>query len=164
MTTVEYLNQLKNIDRRIADKRDEAEKWRVIAYGNRTVSTDRERVLKSIDPDKMGNAVIKAIEYEKEADTLAEWLIMLRHHIIEQIDGMEDISDSRYYNILKGYYLRDMSFAAIGYELGFSTKQVARDYKKALVIFESLYYDEYKELEILSSNVLICPNLSTVVH
>lgn len=150
MKTAEYLSQLRNIDRRIADKRLEAEKWREIAKGVQSIQTDSEKVVTSVNPDKMGAAVARAVDYEREADQMAEGLVLLRHHIIDQIDGIEDPEEPRYYNILKAYYLKGMTFTAIGIELNFSAKQVSRDLGKAQLIFEKMYLEEYKDVKNMS--------------
>lgn len=153
MTTTEYLGQLKNIDRRIDDKWEEAARWREIACRNQGIQTDKERVMTSSDPDKLGNAIAMAIGYEEEATELAEGLVLLRHHIIEQIDGMEDPDEPRYYNILKGYYLRGLSFVALGAELNYSPKQIGRDMKKAKDIFFGMYGEEYRDIDNMSDLV-----------
>ena len=109
MLTREYLGQLKNIDKRIRDKIEESERWYGIATG--TGYTLKEiNVQTSKKFDKMENAIIMAIQYEEESRELSVYLTKLKHHIIQQIDGM---TNERYYNVLKDYYIRDMTIKDI---------------------------------------------------
>ena len=142
MTTREYLGQLKNIDKRIRDKIEESERW----YG---ISTGTGYTLKEINVqtskkfDKMENAIIMAIQYEEESRELSVYLTKLKHHIIQQIDGM---TNERYYNVLKDYYIRDMTIKDIAKKQNYSTKQMGRIFDSALDSFEGMYYENYKDL------------------
>ena len=142
MTTREYLSQLKNIDKRIRDKIEEAERW----YG---ISTGTGYTLKEINVqtskkfDKMENAIIMAMQYEEESRELSVYLTKLKHHIIGQIDGM---TNETYYNVLKDYYVRDMGIKDIAKKQGYSTRQITRIHESALETFEDMYYENYKDL------------------
>ena len=142
MTTREYLGQLKNIDKRIRDKIEESERWYGIATG--TGYTLKEiNVQTSKKFDKMENAIIMAIKYEEESRELSVYLTKLKHHIIQQIDGM---TNETYYNVLKDYYVRDMTIKDIAKKQNYSTKQMGRIFDKAVDDFEHLYYENYKDL------------------
>lgn len=142
MTTREYLSQLKNIDKRIRDKIEEAERWYGIATG--TGYTLKEiNVQTSKKFDKMENAVIMAMQYEEESRELSVYLTKLKHHIIGQIDGM---TNETYYNVLKDYYVRDMGIKDIAKKQGYSTRQITRIHESALSAFEDMYYENYKDL------------------
>lgn len=142
MTTREYLGQLKNIDKRIRDKIEEAERWYGIATG--TGYTLKEiNVQTSKKFDKMENAIIMAMRYEEESRELSVYLTKLKHHIIGQIDGM---TNETYYNVLKDYYVRDMGIKDIAKKQGYSTRQITRIHESALTTFEYMYYENYKDL------------------
>lgn len=142
MTTREYLGQLKNIDKRIRDKIEEAERWYGIATG--TGYTLKEiNVQTSKKFDKMENAIIMAMQYEEESRELSVYLTKLKHHIIGQIDGM---TNETYYNVLKDYYVRDMTIKDIAKKQGYSTRQIMRIHESALTAFEDMYYENYKDL------------------
>ena len=142
MKTREYLSQLKNIDKRIRDKIEEAERWYGIATG--TGYTLKEiNVQTSKKFDKMENAIIMAIRYEEESRELSVYLTKLKHHIIEQIDGM---TNETYYNVLKDYYVRDMPIKEIAKKQGYSTRQITRIHESALTAFEDMYFENYKDL------------------
>lgn len=142
MTTREYLGQLKNIDKRIRDKIEEAERWYGIATG--TGYTLKEiNVQTSKKFDKMENAVIMAIQYEEESRELSVYLTKLKHQIIQQIDGM---TNETYYNVLKDYYVRDMTIKDIAKKQDYSTRQITRILDSAVGVFEEMYYENYKDL------------------
>lgn len=139
MDTKTYLGQLKNIDRRIKDKIEEAEKWKYIAVGTSS-GMESDKVQTSPRYDKMGDAVSLAVDYEKESRELARRLTLLKHKVIEQIDQMES---ELFYNILKEYYIKNMSLAQISVELGYSYRQTTRFYREALISFEKMHGNEY---------------------
>ena len=142
MLTREYLGQLKNIDKRIRDKIEESERWYGIATG--TGYTLKEiNVQTSKKFDKMENAIIMAMQYEEESRELSVYLTKLKHHIIGLIDGM---TNETYYNVLKDYYVRDMTIKDIARKQNYSTKQMGRIFDKAVDDFERLYYENYKDL------------------
>ena len=153
MNTKEYLGQMKNIDRRIKDKLDEAEKWRGIAIST-SVNIGEVSVQTSKKPDKMGDAVALALDYEEECRQLAICLIDIKHKITQQIDSMENVV---YYNILKSHYIRGNKLEIVADEIGYSLKQTNRLYKKALMNFEEIHGHLYLSTEKdLSLNVSMC--------
>lgn len=139
MDVREYLGQLKNIDQRIQDKLNEANKWRDIAYGiNSPLFGDK--VQKTVDSNKMEEAIINSIEYYNECKELANDYVQLKHKIINEIDA---VTNDSYYNLLKGYYIRGESITQLAMTLMQSPKQVRRNLNKAI--------------DYLSENVLKCP-------
>lgn len=151
MTTKEYLGQIRNIDNRIRDKIEEAERWRNIACktGNSSMSENKVQTSKSFDP--MGDAVSLAVDYEKESMQMSIDLTKLKHKIIWQIDN---IGDDLYYNILKSYYIKQNSLMETSHILYYSYKQLKRHYEDALKMFEEKYGNEYAgECPVMSINV-----------
>lgn len=141
MTVKTYLGQLKNIDRRIKDKISEADRWREIAK-NPSSAIKEIQVQTSIKPDKMGDAVALAVTYEKESEELAKQLTEFKHKIIIQIDG---IGDETYYNLLKSYYIMNMTYEEISATENKSYRHVKRIFQDALDAFDAKYGSTYKE-------------------
>lgn len=139
MTTRSYLKQLTNIDRRIKDKIEEAQRWFDIAT-DRSVRQKEINVQTSGSKDRMGDAVAYSIDCRNEADELAMQLARLKHTIISQIDGMED---DNHYNILKSFYIRGKSLTEISVEEHYSYKQVKRYFEQSLKEFEKRYGSTY---------------------
>ena len=89
MNAREYLWQLKNIDKRIEDKMDEAQRWRDIAE-NTTSKLSKDKVQTSPKPDKMADAITNAVMYEQESEEIAKKLTEFKHKVTLQIDEIDD--------------------------------------------------------------------------
>jgi hypothetical protein len=107
-----------------------------------TVSNEGERVQTSSDKDRLGSTVAKIVDLEKETDRLVDAFVSSRSHIIEQIDGIDDIN---YYNILSMRYVGKCTFEEIASKTNWSIRKVFLLHGKALQEFERLYGNEYLE-------------------
>ena len=142
MTTKEYLGQMRNVDRFIRDKLEEAEKWSTIA--EKTTGTLNEICVQSTkQPDKMANAVVRLVDLVEESDQLALKLINLKELITRQIDELHKMGYNMEYTILKSYYVHERSLAYIALDSHYSYKQTKRNYDKALRRFESIFGESY---------------------
>ena len=142
MTTKEYLGQMRNIDRFIKDKLEEAEKWRAIAE-NMTGNLNEICVQTTKQPDKMASAVIKLVDLLRESDEEALSLINIKETIIKQIDELYRMGFDKDYMILKSYYVQERSIAYIALDSQYSYKQTKRNYEKAIRRFESVFGEKY---------------------
>lgn len=142
MNTKEYLGQMRNIDRFIKDKLEEAEKWRAIAE-NMTGNLNEICVQTTKQPDKMANAVIKLVDLLRESDEEALSLINIKETIIKQIDELYRMGFDKDYMILKSYYVQERSLAYIALDSQYSYKQTKRNYEKAIRRFESVFGEKY---------------------
>lgn len=143
MEVREYLWQLKNIDKRISDKMEEAQRWRDIAE-NVTSKLNKDKVQTSPKPDKMADAITNAIQYEKESQELARKLAEFKNKVSLMID---DIDDIRYYELLKKFFIFDMKYADIQSALDRSYRHVRRELDKAIEFFGNKYGDEIEKAE-----------------
>lgn len=139
MTTKEYLSQIERLDRMIQNKLSEISQLKHIATSI-TIAPKEVNVQVSNDKDKMGNAVTKLIDLEKETDKLVDDYIDKRKRIIEQIDS---IHDTNMYHVLSERYISRKDLSVIAVEMGYSFKQVCRIHGNALSEFERLYGNEY---------------------
>lgn len=153
MNTKQYLNQLKNIDNRITDKIEESERWKSIATGTGCAGGG-EKVQTSMRYDKMGDAVALAVDYENESKELAKQLVELKHIITKQIDSMEN---ELFYNILKGYYIKEKSLGELAVQESYSYKQIKRYFEQAIKEFEKKYGNCYADIKS-------CPKMSKDVQ
>lgn len=156
MNTKKYLDQLKNIDRRISDKIEEAEMWKNIALGTHS-TVNEDRVQTSPKYDKMGDAISLAVDFEMESNRLAKELSELKRKITFQIDSMEN---ELFYNILKAYYIKNKSLMEIAVSENYSYKQLKRHYESALKEFEKMFENQYFFID-MSVYVQKCPQMST---
>lgn len=139
MTTKNYLEQIERLDRMIQNKLSEIEQLKHIATSI-TIAPKEVNVQVSSDKDRMGSAVAKLIDLEKETDRLVDEYIDKRKRIIEQIDS---IKDTNMYHILSEKYISRKGLSVIAVEMGYSFKQVCRIHGNALAEFERLYGREY---------------------
>ena len=137
MDAREYLWQLKNIDKRIADKMEEAQRWRDISE-NVTAKLNKDKVQTTPKPDKMADAIVNAIQYERESEELARKLAEFKNMVSHMID---DIDDIRYYEVLKKFFIFDMKYADIQSAMDRSYRHVRRELDKAIEFFGNKYSD-----------------------
>ena len=142
MTTKSYLEQVERLDRMIQNKLSENNQLKHIATSI-TIAPKEVNVQVSSDKDKMGSAVAKLLDLEKETDRLVDDYIDKRKRIIEQIDSIED---TNMYHVLSERYIMRKDLSVIAVEMGYSFKQVCRIHGNALVEFERLYGKEYLKL------------------
>lgn len=140
MDTRTYLETMKNIDRRIKNKIDEARRWREAALGKSSQDYSKERVQTSPTKDMMAQAVVNALECERVASNMAMRLIKVKSQIISQLDNMED---ELYYNLLHGYYIEGKTYTQLAADEDFSYRNVKRKFEDALSAFEVKYGDTY---------------------
>lgn len=139
MDTKTYLHQIERLDRMIQNKLSEISQLKHIAISI-TIAPKEVNVQISSDKDRMGTAVAKLIDLEKETDRLVDDYIDKRKRIIEQIDS---IQDTNMYHVLSERYIMRKDLSVIAVEMGYSFKQVCRIHGNALVEFERLYGKEY---------------------
>lgn len=141
MKTQDYLKQIERLDRMIQNKLSEINQLKHIATSI-TIAPKEVNVQVSYDKDRMGTAVAKLLDLEKETDKLVDDYIDKRKRIIEQIDSIED---TNMYHVLSERYIMRKDLSVIAVEMGYSFKQVCRIHGNALVEFERLYGEEYSK-------------------
>lgn len=139
MRTQEYLKQIERLDRMIQNKLSEISQLKHMATSI-TIAPKEVNVQTTSDKDKMGSAIAKLVDLEKETDELVDKYIDKRKRIIKQIDG---ISDTNMYHVLSEKYIARKDLSTIAVEMGYSFKQICRIHGKALSEFEKKYGDEY---------------------
>jgi len=140
MDTNTYLSQIKNIDRRIDDKLEEAKTWYLQAQSLGGGDLSPDKVQTSKKQDKMADAVVYYVDCCSEASAMAHHLAEKKKLILKQLDGIEN---EKHYNVLKAYYVKDKSLTEIGYDEGYSRSQIRRIYMSALEDFEHKYGKTY---------------------
>lgn len=139
MTTKQYLGQIERMDRMIQNKLSEIRQLKCMAISV-TIQPKEVNIQVSSDKDKIGNAVSKLVDLEKETEKLIDNYICKRKHIIEQIDN---INDTNMYHVLSEKYIAKKDLNVIAVEMGYSFKQVCRIHGKGLSEFERIYGREY---------------------
>lgn len=141
MTTKEYLSQIKYLNAKIKNKSLELYQLETMAYSVSGLNSN-EKVQTSFKQDRMGDAVVKIINYKNEIKALRDSLMDKRKHIISQIDSIKDLN---MYEVLTSHYVNRKSFDDIAAEMNYSRMQINRIHGKALQEFEKNFGGEYLE-------------------
>ena len=139
MKTQDYLKQIERLDRMIQNKLSEICQLKNIAT-SATMAIKEVNVKTSPDQDRMGSAIAKLIDLERETSNLIGEYIDKRERIISQIDSIEN---TNMYHVLSERYIMRKDLVDIASEMGYSFKQVCRIHGNALAEFERLYGSEY---------------------
>ena len=102
MTAKEYLRQLKNLEIKIDQRRQERDRLIADAMGNNSPRLTADKVQSSGAGDQMGDKLAAAADIQSEVDWLINKLIADRHRIIGEI---HTLTDARYIQILYLHYV-----------------------------------------------------------
>ena len=102
MTAKEYLRQLKSLEIKINQRRQERDRLIAEAMGNSSPRLTVDKVQTSISDDTMGDKLAEAADIQREVDWLINKLIADRHRIIGEI---HTLTDARYIQILYLHYV-----------------------------------------------------------
>ena len=139
MKASEYLRQLKNIDIIISQKTEELETVRatVVSTGVAQYGTEKICTSSTDNNARFVKLCNKAIDLENEiSEELCKYLEM-KHTIINQIQGLNNIKHSE---ILYLKFVKFKKMDEIAETLDYSNRQVYRLYKAALVNFGEKYF------------------------
>lgn len=139
MTTKQYLDSVYRIDKIISNKLVEIYQLKTLA-SNISVANDGEKVISSINPDKLGDSVAKIVDMEREVDALVDELLEKKKNIVLQIESMEN---TEHYNFLFLRYIKRASYKDIEEEMHYSRVQLWRIHEDAMNEFEKKYGSEY---------------------
>lgn len=141
MTTKQYLNQIKRLDKMIENKLDEIYRLREMSVSIST-NMDKDRVQSSGSHDKLGESVAKIVDLERETNDIVSELAEKKKTIIKQID---DMSNDDYYLVLTYRFVQKMEFREIFLKMKISERKMYTVYRQALKEFERLYGKYYLE-------------------
>ena len=102
MTAKEYLRQIKRLEIKIDQRRQERDRLLSDAMGNGSPRLSRDRVQTSVSGDTMGEKLAECADIQKEIDALIKKLVADRHRIIGEIHML---TDARYIQILYLHYV-----------------------------------------------------------
>lgn len=105
-----------------------------------SVASDKEYVQGNGDKDRLGNAVAKIVDMERETDRLVDEYISKRCTIINQIDALDNAD---YYDVLSKRYINNDAFDAIANKTHWSVRKVYKLHGEALKAFEKRYGNTY---------------------
>lgn len=142
MQAKEYLSQVSRINRMIKNKVSEIAQLKEIAINISAIDTE-ERVQISPDFDKIGKMFSRIDEEEDKLNHLIFEYIELKNKIISQIEG---IREETFYCVLFSRYVENKTFEKIAIDMQYSFRQITRLHGKALLAFDKMYGEEYKNM------------------
>lgn len=136
--TKKYLNQLRTLQFNIDHKLSELYRLETLTEKT-TIAIKNDRVQSSAE-DKLSDAVVKIVMMKDEIARIYEDYMMMRSHIIGQIESLDEIE---YTKVLLLRFDECLQFDAMPDRLGMSRATVFRIYNKAMDAFECKYGREY---------------------
>lgn len=141
MTTKEYLSQISRLDRMIKNKLTELSQLKEMTCGLSAIPNE-ERVQKTPNHDKIGTAVAKIIDMEKEIDILVDDFVDLKKEVYQKISMLKN---SKHKYILIQKYIKYKSIYTIAEELKMTDRGCKKAHKRAL-----------EELEKINKSTIYC--------
>lgn len=148
MTTVEYLDQIRRIDRiaanRLRDLKENIRRVRDEVIGLTGVTYDSDKVQSYGNSDPTSKPAILLASMEQDVNRSVNAMMTLRRNIVSQIEEIEDTSQ---YDMLFKHFVLHVSIGRFARECGMSWRQANTLYDKALESFESMFGNLYLEEE-----------------
>lgn len=147
MTTIEYLDQIRRIDKVVSNKmKDLSDNIRRLreAAGLSGVRYDGDRVQSSSLSDPTSKPAILLASMEQDVNRTVNEMLAVRTTIMGQIEMIRDID---HYDILFKHFVLHQSIGHIAGEWKFSWKQTNQVYKDALDAFERYFGGTYLSRE-----------------
>ena len=132
MTTKQYLNQVRNLDKRVNAKLDELSSLRALT--EKVTASYSEKVQASTS-DTFTSNVAKIVDLEKEIDAEIDRLIRLKERITKEIDSMPS---NTYSALLSSRYLESKTWDEIAEMLHYDERQIFRIHENALKEFRRI--------------------------
>ena len=137
--TKRYLGQIRHLDNVIENRIREMSRLREkITSISSEIKGDR--VQSSSSKDRVGDAVAKLVDLEREIDGLVDKFIDQKRVISEQL---ESLSEPDYYQILYLRYVERKSFCEISCDMDRPERTIKRIHDRGMDEFESRYGTTY---------------------
>ena len=144
MKAIEFLRQVDKLDRLIANKLIEKERWKALAMGT-TVSTEGDRVQSSGSKQRMQDAVCRYVSIEEEINQYIDELVDKKQDVISTIEQLP----TNEYDILHKIYIQHIRLYDVGESWEGETRSttwVKKIHRKALSSVQRIL-DEREENE-----------------
>lgn len=133
MTAREYLSEVQRLQTVIEQKQERIKEIRESVSTVRAVRFDLEKVQGGGHTDKIGEAVVKIVDLEKEVENDIVNLVYRQHDITNQIHKVDNLN---YMKILYKRYIEGKDFKTIARETKFAYDYIKAIHKPALKAFE----------------------------
>lgn len=136
MTVQEYLQQIKVLDTKIQQKREQYRRLVEQASGSGGISYDKDVVQTSKTGDRLERLIIQYVDLEKVIQEEQLNFEMMKHIIINQI---QSLNEDRYMNVLFKRYVEYKSYELIAIEMSYSFDYVKELHRDALNFFKEKF-------------------------
>lgn len=136
MKAIEFLRQVDKLDRLIANKIIEMERWKALAMGT-SVSTEGERVQSSGSKQRMQDAVCRYITIEEDINQYIDELVDKKQEVISTIEQLP----TNEYDILHKIYIQHIRLHDVGESWDGETRSttwVKKVHRKALISLQRI--------------------------
>lgn len=130
----EYLSQIQLFDVHITNMLDELKNLRDMTT-KITTTTEGEVVSGSHNQDRLGDAIAKIIDLEKEIDSMIDTYVDYKKFFINIIRKVNDPNQA---NVLYKHYFQYMSLERISCDMGYTYRNVCYIHGRALQAVEAL--------------------------
>lgn len=130
MTPEEYLKQVAKLRKKVDSKRSERQAIEETVLG--ATSWEDNPSFSNQFHSTTENAAMKLLEHNSQVNEQVDELVDLQIKIANEIDQLED---SRYRMILRGYYIAEKKFEVLAVDLGYDYRHIIRLHKEALCAF-----------------------------
>lgn len=127
MRAKDFLERISKIDRMIANKTEEMERWRTLAEST-TAPISGDHVQSSSDQQKMANAVIQFLTIEQELQGQIKRLKKVRQDAIEVIEQLP----ANQYDTMYKVYILGMTYQQIADMQGKTRGAVSNTHRKGM--------------------------------
>ena len=134
MTAREYLSEVQRLQTVIEQKQERIKEIRESVSTVRAVRFDLEKVQGGGHTDKIGEAVVKSVDLEKEVENDIVNLVYRQHDITNQIHKVDNLN---YMKILYKRYIEGKDFQTIANEIPLTYEYALNLHGKALKAFEA---------------------------
>lgn len=138
MTAKEYLSDVQRLQTIIEQKQERIKEIRESVSTVRAVRFDLEKVQGGGHTDRIGEAVAKIVDLEKEVESDIVNLMYRQHEITNQIHRVDNLN---YMKILFKRYIEGKDFQTIANEISLTYEYVLNLHGKALKAFETVNKD-----------------------
>ncbi len=108
-----------------------------------TAKISENKVQNTKNPDPLGEAITRAVTYQRECADLTIKLIELKHTITDQIDSLND--DLAHY-LLIAFFIDNKTYNDISEEKDWTYNHTLKEIRKAILMFGDKYRELYKDL------------------
>ena len=133
MKAIDFLRQVDKLDRMIANKQYEVEKWKALAMGT-GVSTEGERVQSSGSKQRMQDAVCRYVSIEEEINQFIDGMVKIKQNIISTIEQLP----TNEYDILHKVYIQHIRLHDVAEGETRSLTGVKKIHRKALISLQKI--------------------------